>query len=122
MDKYLEVCGFALFYAAASALLYGDKVVHDICVIQETEVGISWLLHLPLVVGNQSFTGHAASIFRVKVCDQGKTGNYASGTFVGRQQFSGHISLITNFNTEDGGSTDSETLVSNYETARCRNP
>jgi hypothetical protein len=33
-----------------------------------------------------------------------------------RQQYSGYIFLITNFNSEDGGSTAFETSVSNQQT------
>jgi len=41
-----------------------------------------------------------------------KTSYYASRPSLDRQQCSGHISMITNLSHEDGGITNSETLVS----------
>jgi hypothetical protein len=41
---------------------------------------------------------------------------------LGRQQCSGYVCMITNLNSEDGGRTASETLVSNHITTRSNNP
>jgi hypothetical protein len=46
----------------------------------------------------------------------------AAGTSLGKQHCSGYIFLIMNFNSEDGGSMDSEMLVFDHQTTQCNDP